>query len=154
MPKRLELLIPPPIVALLSALAMWGVAWAWPNLGSRFEHQAVLGYALIAIGIGFDLISIAGFLRARTTVTPLVPEKASTLVTDGLYRITRNPMYLGLLLILTGFAILRGSPINAIFLVTFVLYLNAFQIRPEEERLTKIFGADYESYKQRVRRWL
>lgn len=152
--KRLELLIPPPIVALLTALAIWGVARAFPDWVFAFPHQASVGCSLIALGITLDLVSIAGFLKAKTTVTPLTPEKASSLVTGGLYLITRNPMYLGLLLILTGFAVLRGSPFNAILLLAFVAYLNTFQIRPEEERLAEIFGAEYLSYKARVRRWV
>ena len=150
----MKLLIPPPIVALVSGLAMWGVAFLVPALSIAFPFQSALGYVLIGLGVSIDLISIAAFRKAKTTVTPLAPEKASSLVVSGLYRFTRNPMYLGLLLILSGVALLLGSPLNLAVLIAFVAYITAFQIKPEEVRLSEIFGSEYESYKGQVRRWI
>ena len=150
----MKLLIPPPIVALVSGLAMWAVAFLFPALSLAFPFQAVLGYALIGIGVSIDLISIIAFRKAKTTVTPLAPEKASSLVVSGLYRFTRNPMYLGLLLILSGVALLLGSPLSLAILMAFIAYITAFQIKPEEARLREVFGGEYESYCRNVRRWL
>lgn len=122
----------------------------------QFEVPYQVGVAaiLVALGITIDLVSIAAFRRAKTTVTPLAPEKASQLVVTGLYRISRNPMYLGLLLILTGAMVWLGSGANVFILVSFVAYITAFQIKPEEDRLERIFGPQYQAYKRRVRRWL
>lgn len=151
---KLKLLIPPPIVALICALGMWGIADIWPALIVSFPYQSVVAYSLIAVGLAIDLVSILAFRKAKTTVTPLAPEKTSSLVVEGLYRFTRNPMYLGMLFILTGIAVLLGSPVNFIVLLGFVTYITAFQIKPEEARLEDIFGPEYDQYKQQVRRWL
>jgi len=150
----MKLLIPPPLVALAGALIMWVIATQLAAWQVIFPLQNVLGYALIALGLAMDIVALLAFSKAKTSVTPLAPEKASQLVTSGLYRITRNPMYLGLLLILTGIAVLLGSPVNILVLVGFVAYITQFQIKPEEERLEQMFGEDFRTFKQRVRRWL
>lgn len=150
----MKLLIPPPIIALLCGLAMWGIAEAFPQMRFAFPFQSLLAGGFVAVGLALDLISIGAFRKAKTTVTPLTPEKATSLVVTGLYRYTRNPMYLGLLLILSGIAIWLGSPINGMILIAFVGYITAFQIAPEEARLVKLFGSDYKRYRARVRRWL
>lgn len=150
----LRLLVPPPLVALVSALLMWGISSQLDALQFAFPFQEIAAYAFIGLGVMIDIISIFAFRRAKTTVTPLAPEKASSLVVSGLYRFTRNPMYLGLLLILIGAALLLGSFANLVVLVAFVAYITAFQIKPEEERLQEVFGAQYHSYKQKVRRWI
>ncbi|EAQ29733.1 isoprenylcysteine carboxyl methyltransferase family protein [Erythrobacter sp. NAP1] len=150
----MKLLIPPPIIALLCSLAMWGIAETFSQTRFAFPFQSALAGAFIVVGLAIDLISIGAFRKAKTTVTPLAPEKATSLVVTGVYRHTRNPMYLGLLLILSGIAIWLGSPVNGAILIAFVGYITAFQIAPEEARLTKLFGSDYERYRARVRRWL
>lgn len=150
----MKLLIPPPLIALISGLSMWGIASNVDALRFIFPFQHVLAYALIGSGLLIDISAIFAFRRAKTTVTPLAPEKASALVISGLYRVTRNPMYLGLLLILTGVALLLGSLLNAAIIIAFMAYITAFQIKPEEEKLTEIFGAQYLSYMQKVRRWI
>lgn len=150
----MKLLIPPPLIALISGLSMWGIASNVDALRFIFPFQYVLAYALIGSGLLIDISAIFAFRRAKTTVTPLAPEKASALVISGLYRVTRNPMYLGLLLILTGVALLLGSLLNAAIIIAFMAYITAFQIKPEEEKLTEIFGAQYLSYMQKVRRWI
>ena len=154
MTKRLELLIPPPLVALASALIMWGVVSVWPNFVLTFPYQVYVAASLFLTGLALDVISIGAFSKAKTTVTPLAPQKASSLVVEGLYRFTRNPMYLGLLFILSGIATWLGSPLNAVILFGFIAYITAFQIKPEEAALEELFGADYHAYKQSVRRWL
>ncbi|BDW81295.1 isoprenylcysteine carboxyl methyltransferase [Erythrobacter sp. Dej080120_24] len=146
--------VPPPLVALCCAGLMWGVAELWPELRVSIPLQWIWALLLIGAGLAIDLVSVAAFLKARTTVTPLAPEKASSLVTGGFYRFTRNPMYLGMLLILTGIALLLASPINIAILGLFIAYITAFQIKPEEALLEAKFGEEYREYKQSVRRWL
>ncbi len=150
----MKLLVPPPLVAFACVGMMWGVVSLWPGSQLAVPYLSAVGYALIAGGLAIDLVSIVAFRKARTTVTPLAPEKASSLVIDGLYRFTRNPMYLGMLLILTGIAVLLGSPINIAILGVFIAYITAFQIKPEETLLEQNFGEAYRHYKQSVRRWL
>lgn len=150
----MKLLVPPPLVALACAGMMWGVVSLWPGSQLAVPNLSAVGYVLIAGGLAIDLVSIVAFRKARTTVTPLAPEKASSLVTGGLYRFTRNPMYLGMLLILMGIAVLLGSPINVAILGVFIAYITAFQIKPEETLLEQNFGEVYRQYKQSVRRWL
>lgn len=150
----MSLRIPPPIVALLALISMWLAAQYLQIWQFEVPYQVGVAAILVALGIIIDLVSIAAFRRAKTTVTPLAPEKASQLVVTGLYRISRNPMYLGLLLILTGAMVWLGSGANVFILVSFVAYITAFQIKPEEDRLERIFGPQYQAYKRRVRRWL
>jgi protein-S-isoprenylcysteine O-methyltransferase Ste14 len=109
---------------------------------------------VFAIGLAIALSAVAWFRRARTTVNPLAPETVSSLVTSGIYRVTRNPMYLGLLFALLAWAVLLANPIALIFLPLFVLYMNRFQIGPEETALEARFGSEFLSYKAGVRRWL
>ncbi len=115
-----------------------------------------LGTALVFVAIG-QSISISGILlfrRAGTTVNPFKPGATSSLVTTGIYRFTRNPMYIGLLLTLLGWVAFLSSPSALFYLAVFVLYMNRFQIEPEERVLSSLFGADYAAYQTRVRRWL
>jgi len=133
---------------------MWALAAAFPGFAVDFPYQTVLAGALIGGGLMLDLVSILSFRSAQTTVSPLAPERTSRLVTTGLYRYTRNPMYLGLLVILIGAGLLSGSLLAVAVLPGFVAYLTIFQIRPEERRLSALFGNEYERYRQEVRRWL
>lgn len=146
--------IPPPIVAGLVAVAMWGIA-SFPPLLSL--APAVRWYAVLAIagvGVAFDLLGLVAFRRAKTTVNPLKPDKASALVTGGIYRVTRNPMYVGLTLLLTAWAVYLSALWPFLGPVVFVLYINRFQIAPEERVMHDKFGAAYAAYAARVRRWL
>lgn len=152
--QALELKIPPPVVALTVAVAMWGISLVTPRLETStvFRGIAVLAIAILALGL-----SVAGvmvFRHARTTSNPLAPEKASSLVTSGVYRLTRNPMYLGLSLVLLAWAVFLSAPAALLGPLIFVLYISRFQIVPEERALTKLFGRTFADYKARVRRWL
>lgn len=150
----MKLRIPPPVVAFVSALIMWLLTDQFPAAKVAVPYGAYIGGIFIAVGVTIDLVSVLAFLKAKTTVTPLKPEKASQLVTSGFYRFSRNPMYLGMLFILVGVAIWFGSLANIVILASFVAYITAFQIKPEETRLEQLFGADYRDYRQQVRRWL
>lgn len=109
---------------------------------------------LVALGVACSLAGVIAFRRARTTVNPTTPDAASSLVCTGFHRLTRNPMYLGLLLVLCGWAILLSSPWSLLGAAAFVLYMNAFQIAPEERALARIFGSAFAAYTTSVRRWL
>jgi len=110
---------------------------------------------LMLISGALVLVSgIFAFGLARTTVDPLNPEKASTLVVTGIYRWSRNPMYLGILVILCGWGVLLGSFFNLILLAGFVWFINNYQIKPEEQALLALFGDDFQAYMQQVRRWI
>ncbi|HWA11516.1 MAG TPA: isoprenylcysteine carboxylmethyltransferase family protein [Burkholderiales bacterium] len=150
----LERRIPPPVVALVVAAAMWSVAGAGP----RWTLQPAFHFALVAIvaatGIAFDLLGLLAFRRARTTVNPLRPEKASSLVTGGIYRVTRNPMYVGMALVLLAWAAHLSALLPFAGIAAFVAYITRFQIRPEERALDALFGQSFADYAARVRRWL
>jgi protein-S-isoprenylcysteine O-methyltransferase Ste14 len=152
--QSLDLKVPPPVVAVLAALAMWGISLATP----RFELPAVLRAAAALasgiVGVGIAVSGALAFHRARTTASPVKPEAASTLVTSGVYRFTRNPMYLGLCLVLVAWALFLSSAWALLGPVGFVLYISRFQILPEESALTAIFGTAFSSYRAKVRRWL
>jgi protein-S-isoprenylcysteine O-methyltransferase Ste14 len=152
--RAFELKIPPPVLALLIAVAMWGISLA----PSRFEISAAFRYAaviLIAlVGLGFAISGVLAIRRARTTISPLRPEAATSLVTSGVYRFTRNPMYLGLCFVLLAWAVFLSSAWVFLGPLAFVLHINRFQIAPEEKALSRLFGAAFAEYQSKVRRWL
>lgn len=150
----LELKIPPPAVALAIGLLMWLTSFLFGFIPIPLGYRLGVALALLVIGQGISIAGIVSFRRARTTLNPLKPGTASALVTGGIYRFTRNPMYLGLLLTLLGWAAFIASPPALVFLFLYVVYINRFQIEPEERTLSSLFGADYAAYKTRVRRWV
>jgi len=109
---------------------------------------------LFLLGALTCLAGVRYFRRAKTTVNPMKPESASALVASGIYRYSRNPMYLGFLLMLLGWALWLSNASALLLLPAFVLYMNRFQICPEERALLSLFGPDYMQYRARVRRWL
>lgn len=150
----LELKIPPPIAGLLVGLAMWALSLVGPSFGLLPGWRIAVVALLVLAGLVVDLLGLLAFLGARTTVNPLRPERSSALVTGGIYRITRNPMYLGMALLLTAWAVHLGALAAWAGPVAFVLYITRFQIQPEERVLTELFGDDYRAWCARVRRWL
>jgi protein-S-isoprenylcysteine O-methyltransferase Ste14 len=152
--NALELKIPPMGLALLFALAMWGTAIPLPSLAITLPWHHVLATIFFVTGILFILAAGAVFRSVKTTVNPTKPDATSSLVVSGVYRLSRNPMYLGALLVLVGWAVFLSHPLPVLFLPIFVVYMNRFQIAPEERALSGNFGAEYDRYKQTVRRWL
>ena len=150
----IELRVPPVVVALFAALLMALVARS--ATGLRWPTTARLGGALFlcATGIAIAVAGVREFRRASTTVNPLTPAAASAMVRSGIYRHTRNPMYLGMLLVLAGWAVWLASVAALAVLPAFVLYMNRLQIEPEERALASLFGRDFEEYRRSVRRWL
>lgn len=152
--RRLETLIPPPVVAAVLALLMWLAA---PS-AARTLAAPIVGFGLaLVVALAGGAIAAAGarsFRRAGTTISPHRPGNASVLVTRGIYRATRNPMYLGLALVLAGVAVWLWWWPAIVGPIAFVAYITRFQIVPEERALGARFGAAYEAYRRRVRRWL
>jgi protein-S-isoprenylcysteine O-methyltransferase Ste14 len=152
--RVLELKVPPPAVALVTAVLMWLVSRSAPALAFVFPARNLLVTGLVAVGLIIAISGVVTFRRARTTLNPTKPETSSSLVSWGIYRVTRNPMYLGLLLQLTGWAIFMSNPLAFLFLPAFIVYINRFQIVPEEQALTSLFAREFVAYQSRVRRWL
>lgn len=150
----LELKVPPPVVALVIALAMWGISRFTPVLDVGLMPRVVAGLLLAAIGGSFSAAGITAFRHAKTTLNPMKPETASTLVTSGVYRFTRNPMYVGLLFVTLGWAAALGALWGLLGPVAFIGYITRFQIVPEEHVLRSAFGDAYTDYLTQVRRWL
>ncbi len=146
--------MPPPVVALIVALAMWGEThFARPLVGAS-PLLAALAVLCIVGGIGTVGLGFRSFFRAKTTIDPVHVERASALVTSGIYAVTRNPMYVGLSAVLAGWMLCLADPWVIAGPVFVVLYITRFQIIPEERLLVARFGADFEAYCTRVRRWL
>jgi protein-S-isoprenylcysteine O-methyltransferase Ste14 len=143
---------------LVQVLLVAGGMWALSRQAPAFAAPDVIRHGLAAILVlAGTTISVAGklqFSRKGTTVNPMAPERASALVTVGIYRYTRNPMYVGFLLVLLGWAAWLANPSTLIGPAIFVLYMNRFQIAPEERVLGKLFGSAYADYTARVRRWI
>lgn len=123
-----------------------------------FEIIRTLNFKLFVIavllGVAIALVGVISFRKASTTVNPLKPETATCLVTSSIFQYTRNPMYLGMALAILGFAILLGSWLSLLGVVAFMLFIERFQIKPEEAALTECFGDQFTRYKTNVRRWV
>lgn len=152
--RTLEHRIPPPVVAAVIAFGMWHLATLLPAVAVAVNLRLAAATAVGLIGIAIDVVCAIAFWRARTTVNPLRPANTQTLVTDGLYRFSRNPMYVGQLLVLLAWAIYLASPLSLAGPVAFILFINRFQIEPEEKVLTSRFGDAYARYRAATRRWL
>jgi len=150
----LELKVPPPVLTLCLALLMWFTSLLVPSVVVPFGVRLGVALALVVIGQSIGISGIVSFRRARTTINPVKPSAASSLVTSGVYRVTRNPMYLGLLVTLVAWAVFLSNLVALLAAPLFVLYINRFQINPEERVLSSLFGAEYAVYKEKVRRWL
>jgi len=150
----LKLKIPPPAYMLIFATLMWLLNKYVPIIHWILPPGNKIGLLAIAGAFLMDLSSLILFFRKHTTPNPFKPDNASHLVTSGMYRITRNPMYLGLLIILSGWAVYLGSVTPFLLLPLFVWVINVEQIFPEEEILEKKFGQQYRDYKEKVRRWI
>ena len=152
--SRLNNKIPPPIIALCIAVLIWLVARSSFAFPLTLPGMRIAGIALIVVGVSIDVISVLAFFRARTTVNPLKPNASSFIVRTGLYRVSRNPMYLGMLISLSGWVLWVNSLTALLLLPLFVLFITRFQIMPEERFLLEKFGDDFAQYMSEVRRWI
>ena len=133
---------------------MWLIAPLGPALeaspGVRYGAAAIL----VAAALAFGLLGVFAFRASRTTVNPLKPEQATALVTSGIYRVSRNPMYVGMCSLLLAWAAWLSALLPFAGPIVFALYITRFQIQPEERALIELFGEQYTQYAARVRRWL
>ncbi len=150
----LELKVPPAVVFLAIAGGMKLLESTCPFASFEMPGRRPLAILLLATGGLLGAAGIGSFLRAHTTVLPHRPQKATTLVTGGIYRISRNPMYVGLLFVLGGWSVALSNGLAMFLLPGFVAYLDRFQIRPEEEALRARFGEKFDAYARTTRRWL
>jgi protein-S-isoprenylcysteine O-methyltransferase Ste14 len=150
----LELKIPPVLVTILFFLLMWLVSRLTPEfpVPPELKLASLLLFSLAGGSIG--LAGVASFRKARTTVNPFTPDASSSLVISGIFKRTRNPMYLALFLALIGWGLYLANLISLVLAAGFVVYMNHFQILPEERALENAFGARFTDYKSRVRRWI
>ena len=146
--------VPPPFWMLFFAALMWALDRYCPITTLIAAPWNRLGWCLIAIAPLAPLTAMMQFRRAHTTINPLDPAKVTVLVTDGIYRWTRNPMYLGLFVLLAGWAIHLGTLSCFVLPPLFVLFMTQIQILPEERALREHFGDDYERYYRQVGRWV
>lgn len=150
----LDLKIPPVAVVMFSAALMWVLGAFIPLVLVTFPGQIAIALVFAIAGIQIAIAGVRAFYDHKTTVNPLQPDSASSLITNGVFKLSRNPIYLGMIFGLVGLAVWLGA-LTSVFVVPItILYLNRFQIQPEERALKKQFGDEFESYSQRVRRWL
>jgi protein-S-isoprenylcysteine O-methyltransferase Ste14 len=150
----LDLKVPPLGVVLVLGAFMWLMAWALPEYRIDLPHRMLLAKLIAAVGFVVAAWGVAAIRRAGTTVNPMKPESSSLLVISGIYSFTRNPMYLGFLLLLLAWAVYLSHPAAFPVLPVYVWYMNRFQIEPEERALASLFGEAFRTYASRVRRWL
>lgn len=157
--KKLETRIPPPLLVLLYGIAMWlaarylpaaSLAEGWFTSLWRYWSTVLL---IIATG-GLFAFALVAFKRKKTTVNPHHPGKTSALITSGVFRISRNPLYLAMYFILLAWGVWLGNGLAVLLSTGFIPTINRLQIIPEEKALQAIFGEEFEQYRQRVRRWL
>lgn len=151
---QLELKIPPPLIAAASAGLIYGVATWLPVLPLPASLRVGGALALAVAGAALDVAGLIAFRRAKTTVNPMTPQRSASVVSTGVYRFTRNPMYLGLVCLLLAWAVYLSSAWALLVLPVFMAYITRFQILPEERALAARFGSAYADYCARVRRWL
>lgn len=151
----LETRIPPPLLALLSGVLSWVLSFADRPVGLLNNGQTqlvALAFALIGIGLALD--ALGGFAKRKTTINPHHPERTTDLVTNGVYRFTRNPMYLGLVFLSLAVPLLLATVIGLLGPLLLIAALTRLQIIPEERHLSELFGPTYTTYQSNVRRWL
>ena len=152
-PNKLKHRIPPPVVTSISALIMWALAEIFPQAVAA-KSSSTLALIFSAVGLVFAGAGMAAFAQQKTTVNPLDLQNTTALVTHGIYRVTRNPMYVGMLFLLFGWALYLANILSMLWLAPWVVYMSHMQIAPEEQAMEALFGDEYRAYCQQVRRWL
>lgn len=152
----LELRVLPPVVTVTMAALAYGLARVLPELALQLPAGLRLWIVvpLALAGLALEGSAVLHFRKARTTINPMRPANSSALVEAGIYRVTRNPMYLGMLLLLAAWTAWLANAVAFAVLPMFVAYITRFQIMPEERVLASRFGASFAAYSSRVRRWI
>jgi protein-S-isoprenylcysteine O-methyltransferase Ste14 len=152
--KWFELRIPPlAVTAAVVAAMVVTVPWL-PALGAVWPGSTAVAAVVAVVGALLAILGVYEFRRARTTVNPLTPDNASRVVKSGVFRYSRNPMYLGMALLLLALALYQSHVLSFAWVAGYVTYLNRFQILPEERALEARFGDEYRAYARAVRRWI
>jgi protein-S-isoprenylcysteine O-methyltransferase Ste14 len=151
---KLYLKIPPGIQGLLAIILIWLFDRYAPIYHITFNYLNIVGCFFIGIGVFVAALGVFAFIKLNTTLDPRYPDKARELVIVGIYKYSRNPMYLGILFVLIGFTVYFGALSNVILIFLFVAFINKYQIVPEESALLKKFGKSYSHYSNSVRRWI
>jgi protein-S-isoprenylcysteine O-methyltransferase Ste14 len=152
--RVLDLKVPPLAVGSSLAALMWLVSRFVADFNFVFPGREFLALTLAIAGVIIILLGVASFRRAKTTINPMKPELSSSLVISGIYKLSRNPMYLGFLLVLVGWAVFLSNALAFVFVPAFMFYMNRFQIAPEEKALADKFNEEFVDYRSQVRRWL
>lgn len=152
--KVLELKIPPAVVFLISVAAMWLLSSVAPALDFELPFAAGIATLIALPGLLVAVAGVRAFRRQATTVNPMKPGEATSMVTEGVYRYTRNPMYLGLACATLAWSLYLQNIAALLFVIAFVAYMTHFQIKPEERALQALFGDEYTKFSSSVRRWL
>ncbi len=153
--NALELKVPPLALVFLFGALMWlASAYSTFTIALTLPWRSAFAIIFCTMGLAIVLAGALAFRRAKTTVNPLTPEATTTMVISGIYRFTRNPMYLGFFFVLAGWAIYLSNLLAFALLPLFVWYMNRFQILPEERALGAKFSHAFTAYKCSVRRWL
>ena len=150
----MRLKTPPAVQLLISSFLMWIISIYADNVRFIFKYNIELASLCLIISGTIIVFGIAAFRKAETTVNPLHPDKASSLVAMGIYQYTRNPMYFGLLLILLSIGFYLQNLASMFVLPLYVWFISKYQIIPEEVALQKVFGQDYKDYQDNIRRWI
>ena len=150
--KSLENKIPPAAVWLVCALIMKSIAYVLPFVA--LPHLPIVAIVMALIGIGAGITGVWSFYKARTTINPIEPSEATHFVSGGIYKLSRNPMYVGLACCLVSWAIWLSYLLPWLGVLLFIAYMTRFQIIPEERVLRQKFGDEYQNYCLKVRRWL
>tara|TARA_Y100000589_G_scaffold194825_1_gene184244 strand:- start:136 stop:591 length:456 start_codon:yes stop_codon:yes gene_type:complete len=144
--------LPPPLVALIFGFLINYTKNIFPKI--EIKNQIIFGSFIIINGLIIILSAIILFKKYQTTISPLNPSNATKLITNGIYKFSRNPMYLGLLLVLLGISIIFNLTGGFFFILLFISYMNLFQIIPEENAMVDLFKDEFLEYKINVRRWI
>lgn len=150
----LETRIPPPLAGFICGLLAWLLSREFAPTTLAFGLRLGVAVGFVALGLAVAGAAARTVTRAKTTLNPIKPETATALVTTGIFSRTRNPMYLGMACWLLAWSAWLGTPAGLVGVPLFMLYMNRFQIGPEERALTRLFGAEFAAYQARVRRWL
>jgi protein-S-isoprenylcysteine O-methyltransferase Ste14 len=148
----METKIPPPVVTLIFGFAIYLSRKIFPEI--EIQYASFFGMFLLLLGFFILISAVKLFRNDKTTVNPLSPEQATKLVTNGIFKISRNPMYLGMAVILASVAVFFNIIGGIISMALFCLYITKFQIIPEEKAMKELFAQDFEQYMKATRRWI
>jgi protein-S-isoprenylcysteine O-methyltransferase Ste14 len=144
--------IPPPIVTATFGLIIYFSKSFSPVYS--FENSNMISVIFLLFGLGIFSAAVQSFKKHKTTINPLSPDKASSLVNSGIFSYSRNPMYLGMLLILLSVSFKFNISGGLFISFLFKIYITRFQIMPEEKAMAKLFGEEFITYKNQTRRWI